>query len=137
MKKIFSIAAIVSLIGVIALPVIASSTNPRIDIHKMKMHRDFSISYVYPGYENSLSTTDQCEELADLYMKFDQESMGLMDELLSKNREIHGVMTSGQRPDMNKVESIKSEISDIWTKLTQLSIDLQFEEQKINPDINY
>lgn len=137
MEKTFAELAIALLIGVIAYPVIASNDNPRINKHMMHVYDDIPTEYIYPSYDDKASSSGQDEKLASLYSKFENDSKKLKDELLAKNEEFHNLMAPGQRPDIDDIQSIRKEISDIWTKLTQMSIDLQFEEQKIDPDANY
>jgi len=95
----------------------------------------YNCPYDGDGWGQNL-TDEQRSQLDGLYKKFYDDTAQLRNELWSKTGELRTLMSS-PNPDAAKAKALQKEVSDLKAKLAEQRLNLQIEEQKINPDARF
>lgn len=134
MKRLFSIAAVILLIGVIAVPLMAQGPGGGKGGSRIYAGRG-DCEYGPRGVYNDLSD-EQRDQLDALHKKFYDETSQLRKDLRDKRIELHDLLDT-DNPDVEKAKAIQSEISTIQAKMAQKRVEFMVEKRKIAPDARY
>ena len=131
MKRLFSIAAVILLVGVIAVPLMAQGPGRGKGGTGIYGGRgDFGYGF-RTGYENL--STEQRQQLDALHKKFYEDTKQLRKGLRDKRIELHDLLDT-DTPDLEKAKAIQSEISSTQAKMAQKRVEFMVEKRKIAPD---
>ena len=137
MKRLFGIAAIVLLIGALAVPVLARGPGwGRGGGHMTYGWGGGPEDCPYYGGNYQALTAEQREQLDAVYKKYFDETNPLRNELWTKRAELNEALNT-PNPDAEKAKALQKDISGLRAQLDQKRIDLRMEEQKINPNAQY
>jgi len=134
MKRLFSIAAVILLVGVIAVPLMAQGPGGGKGGSRIYGGRGDCEYGPRGGYDNF--TAEQREQLDALHKKFYDETVQLRKDLRDKRIELHDLLDT-ENPDVEKAKAIQSEISTIQAKMAQKRVEFMVEKRKIAPDAGY
>ena len=134
MKRLFSIATVILLVGVIAAPLMAQGPGGRKGDSRIYGGRG-GYEYGPRGAYNDL-TTEQRDQMDALHKKFYEDTKELRKELRDKRIELHDLLDT-DNPDIEKAKAIQSEISTVQAKMAQKRIEFMVEKRKIAPDARF
>lgn len=133
MKKLATLLGIMSLVGAIAVPVLAQGPG-------WGMGRHMGIWGSGPGYApgpgNTTLTEEQRTQLDTLYQKFYDDTAELRDEILAKSRELNTTLNASEL-DADKAKALQKEISELSAKLAQERLNFRLEVRKIVPEARF
>lgn len=134
MKRLFSIAAVILLVGVIAVPLMAQGPGGGKGGSRTYGERgDFGYGS-RPGYDNL--STEQRQQMDALHKKFYEDTKQLRKDLRDKRIELHDLLDT-DTPDLEKAKAIQSEISSTQAKMAQKRVEFMVEKRKIAPDAGF
>ena len=138
MKKHITIAGIIFLAGVLALPMMTFAQNGR-NAKRTDRMMGMEMSSHQGGLRVGKTTTltdEQKGQIEDLLTKFRSDNADTLKELMTKRFDLKTALESDP-PDGAKAKAIQKDISELTGKLAQEKIDLFIEIHKINPDAKF
>jgi zinc resistance-associated protein len=134
MKRLLSIAAVILLVGVIAVPSMAQSPRGGKGSSGVYGQRG-DCEYGPRGVYDNLST-EQREQLDALHKKFYEDTKQLRKDLRDKRIELYDILDT-DNPDLEKAKSVQKELSDLQAKMADKRIGFIVEKRKIAPDARF
>lgn len=133
MKKLIAIVGIFTLIGIMALPVMAQGPRWGKGDYGTGPRQGGPGDCPRSQGLNDRLTTEQRDQLDTLHQKFKDETAQLRSDLWAKRGELRILLTTST-PDETKAMALQKEISDLKGKMADKRIQYAFEARKINPD---
>ncbi len=136
MKRILTIAGIMTLGVALALPVLAQGPGWGRGQTAPGGPEDCPYHSRGAGKWSGDLTDEQRNRLDELYQKFFDQTAQLRSQIGAKQLELNVLMNTSN-PDVEKAKALQKDISELRGKMDQERLNLTMEERKIDPNARF